>query len=1226
MASLLNWAKKRVRQVENIIGNDVIDPIQRDVLRPVGHIASEVPGFAYHNVVEPIAQTAVQAPIDIANTAYNRVIAPSFNLPNLTPIQTKPISGLSRRVGATGSLHQTLSSSAQLAAMLATGGIAGGIEKGIGITAPKLAGTIVPRIASNAALGAGFNALAATAQGAKPKDIAKSAAIGGALGGAIPVAGAGVKLGAKGVVKLNNNRLPLNDVGAVGKNIKPPSLSGGKSPKPPLTDKNIKAVELQAGQASVQKANMIHGKTPSMTARVMQNPLTPPEVSKNIGGHYIVKPNKQTLAKATAEINANPEAATARILGPQYKPTVHNHAVAMLLAEKARVADKPELMTSLLERVGNEASNPGQAIQILSQWGKSTPTGIVKYAQKVVREGHKLPDGTPTKVLTPDQAKTFGNRMEQIQKLPEGRNKNLQTAVLIKDIHSLSPPSAGSKLQNLLYYAQLLNPKTAIRNIGGNAIFGGAENVSDLVAAPVDKLTSAITGRGRQVYAPDLYGQLRAGVKGAKEAYQEAKLGVNLSGTTGQFEAYGRPPVFNNKVGRFLDKALAVELSVPDRFALSGAQYQSLKNQLRASGVDKKLLTPDKIWAAKLGKDVGVPITQDMLERAGQLGKYRTFQDNSVPAGILQGLKKTLNYRQFGGKFGGGSFVMNYPKTPGNLLARGLDFSPAGFIKTAIELAKPAFGKGFNQEQFVRSLSRTLTGSVGLVGTGAALNQLGIITGRPDPSKNANQAQKLLGLGQYKINVSALKRFIASGFSPSAAKLRPGDTQVSYDWAQPASFALTMGANINQTKGTNKGTVAKISNSLGKGAGEIVDAMNSLAEQPVLQGLQTLTGSSGAGLTQGLIQTAASAPSGFVPTLFNQINQVLNNTSRSTYSPNPLVSGVKKVEAKIPGVASSLQPQVNILGQPAERYQKGTNNLFNVFLNPAFVSKYIPNKVLDETNRLENATGETSQFPKQIKYTQKVNGKNVPLTPQQVTQLQTYIGQKASDQLGKIIDSPSYQKATDTEKVNMLSSTLTNISQAGRAVVLGNKSKLGSNARAVANNQDIILGGASSPKEKYQQALDTFNRDQSTYSGVKKDKEQQKLSRLKIQTSYSQDVLDLYGESKAKTYQYITTHNDGKKLASQLQAYDQALYNAGLTSYLKYKNGLAPSSKGYGRAGGSKSRKTPFSTTGFKTASKVKISQPKGIKVKKLAYKSSAKPKKLSVKKIPSNYLNKKLG
>lgn len=1220
MASLLNWAKKRVQQVENIVHNDVVSPINRDVVQPVSHIAQAAPGFVYHNFAEPIAQTAVQAPIDTANLIYNRAIAPTFHLPNLTPIQTKPISGLSKRVGATGSLHQTLASDAQLATMLATGGIAGGIEKGIGITAPKLAGTIVPKIASNSALGAGYNALAATAQGAKPKDIAKSAAIGGAVGGAIPIAGEGVKLGAKGTVKLAQNAKPLNEVGAVGKNVKPPSLSGGESPKTPLTDKNIKAGELQSGKASVQKANMVHGKTPSMTARVMQNELTPPQVSENIGGHYIVKPNKQTLARATAEINANPEAAVSRILGPDYKPTTHNHAVAMLLAEKARTAGNYDQMTNILERVSNEASNPGQAIQILSQWGKSTPTGIVKYAQKVVREGHKLPDGTPTKVLTADQAKTFGNRMEQIQKLPEGRNKNLQTAVLLRDIHSLSPPSAGSKLQNLLYYAQLLNPKTAIRNVGGNTIFGGAENVSDVLGAPIDKALSLITKK-RTVYAPDVLGQVKTGAKGAREATQEARLGVNLSGTTGQYEAYGRPPVFNNKVGKGLDTALAVELSTPDRFALTGAQYQSLKNQLRASGVDKKLLTPDKIWAAKQGKDVGIPITQDMLERAGELGKYRTFQDNSIPAKVFTGLKSTLNLNK---KFGAGSFVMNYPKTPGNLLARGLDFSPAGFIKTTIELGKPAFGKGFNQEQFVRSLSRAVTGSVGLVGTGAALNQLGIITGRPDPSKNANQAQKLLGLGQYKINVSALKRLIASGFSPSAAKLRPGDTQVSYDWAQPASFALTMGANINQTKGTNKGTVAKISNSLGKGAGEIVDAMNSLAEQPVLQGLQTLTGSSGAGLTQGLIQTAASAPSGFVPTLFNQINQVLDNTARSTYSPNPLVSGVKKVEAKIPGVASSLQPQVNILGQPAERYQKGTNNLFNVFLNPAFVSKYIPNKVLDETNRLENKTGETGQFPKQIKYTQKVNGKNVPLTPQQVTQLQTYVGQKASDQLGKIIDSPKYQKATDTEKVNMLSSALTNISQAGRAVVLGNKSKLGSNARAVANNQDIILGGASSPKEKYQQALDTFNRDQSTYSGVKKDKEQQKLAKLKVQSTYSQDVIDLYGESKSKTYQYLTTHNDGKKLQEQLIAYDQALYNAGLISKPKYSSGIAPSSKGYSRGG---SKKIAFSTTGFKTAGQAKAPKIKGVKVKKLASpKFSTKTKKLSVSKIPSNYLNKKLG
>lgn len=823
------------------------------------------------------------------------------------------------------------------------------------------------------------------------------------------------------------NRTLLNEVGAVGKNV--------NKVKPKVTA----------------------GATPRFTGRVKQLESTPKEVSKAMSGHYNILPNKVTMQRATQEINANPEAAVSRILGPNYKPTTHNHAVAMLLAEKARKAGNYDQMTSILERVGNEASNPGQAIQVLSQWGKSTPNGIIRYAQKVVREGHRLPDGTPTKTLTTDQAKEFGSRMEAIQRLPEGRNKQLATAKLLQDIHNLVPSSSGSKLRNMLYYAQLLNPKTAIRNVGGNIIFGTFENVSDTVGAPLDKAISGVRrafgqNAPRTVYVPNIPGQLKIGAKGAKEAYQEAKLGVNLSGTTGQYEAYGRPPAFNNIVGRKLDQALAVELSTPDRFALSGAQYQALRNQLRASGIDKKLLTPDRIWAAKLGQDAKIPITQDMLERAGELGKYRTFQDNSVPARFLSGLKSTLNLKK---DFGVGNFVMNYPKTPGNLLARGLDFSPAGFIKTTIEMGKPLFGKGFNQEQFVRSFSRALVGSGGLVGTGAALNKLGIITGRPDPSKSANAADKALGLGQYKINVSALKRFIASGLDPNAAKIRKGDTLVSYDWAQPASFALTMGANLNQTQGSPKGAVKKVGDSLGKGAGEVVDAMNSLAEQPVLQGLQTLTGSSGGGLTSGIIQTATSAPSGFVPTILNQINQLIDNKARSTYDPNPLASGVKKVEAKIPGVASTLQPQVNILGKPTERYQGGTNNPFNVFLNPAFVSKYAPNNVLNEVKRLQNTTSETSQIPKQVAYTQKVNGKNVQLSPQQVTDLQTFVGQKAGEQLSKIISSPDYKKASDGDKVTMLTSALTAISQAGRAVVLNDNKKLSKNALAAAQGFDV---------------------------------------------------------------------------------------------------------------------------------------------------------------------------
>ena len=174
-----------------------------------------------------------------------------------------------------------------------------------------------------------------------------------------------------------------------------------------------------------------------------------------------------------------------------------------------------------------------------------------------------------------------------------------------------------------------------------------------------------------------------------------------------------------------------------------------------------------------------------------------------------------------------------------------------------------------------------------------------------------------------------------------------------------------------------------------------------------------------------------------MPTLLSQINQLTDNTSRSTYDPNPAIQGVNMVKAKIPGLAQTLQPQVGTMGQANERYQGGSNNPFNVFLNPAFVGTYNADNVQKEITRLENTTGQTSQYPAIIKNTQKVNGQNIQLTPQQVTDMQSLQGQMTQEAYTKIMSEPAYARLSDTDKVKRLQNIITQANQIARSQVLG---------------------------------------------------------------------------------------------------------------------------------------------------------------------------------------------
>ena len=63
------------------------------------------------------------------------------------------------------------------------------------------------------------------------------------------------------------------------------------------------------------------------------------------------------------------------------------------------------------------------------------------------------------------------------------------------------------------------------------------------------------------------------------------------------------------------------------------------------------------------------------------------------------------------------------------------------------------------------------------------------------------------------------------------------------------------------------------------------------------------------------------------------------------------------------------------------------------------------------------------------------------LTPEQVGQYQTYVGQKAQQALNLFINDPFYQLKTDEEKAKFISSVLSDINSAAKIELFGNTPK-----------------------------------------------------------------------------------------------------------------------------------------------------------------------------------------
>lgn len=766
---------------------------------------------------------------------------------------------------------------------------------------------------------------------------------------------------------------------------------------------------------------------------VSTTPGTPDELAKGVlddaSNYYNILKNKDVVAKATQLIASSEDDA---LKLARNGTTTDANATAMLLIDKYIKSEQIGKAQQLIAEVSPRFTKQGQQIQILSLYGRLTPTGAIKYAQGIIDQANsRLPEGRKL-VLTKEAIENIARLSEPLQNMPDGRAKTVATAELMKEIASQVPSNIGKKIAAVQTIAQLLNPKTAIRNLGGNAMFNVGENLTDAIATPIDAAVSLVTGKRTKVL-PNLKVQAQGFLKGGSEGIDDAMRGIDTSGIDTQFDlpktstfADVKIPLVGDAL-RGAEKLLNIELRAPDRAFYKAAYEGSLNNQMRAAGVKEA--------------------TQEMIEQAHLDGLYRTFQDETVTTKLFTSLKKALN---LGRDFGLGDILLKYPKTPASLIQKGLDYSPVGFAKTVYEMGKPLMGNKFNQKAFVEAFSRALVGTSGLITTGAILNKLGVITGKPETDRDISAVQRSQGEGAYRINVSALKRFLLSGMNAEEAKPREGDMLINYDWIQPFAIPLSMGANIAENGLDPKKAGATIASSIEGG-------VDTIAEQPLVKGLTSALRSGSPGKI--ITDVVKNTPSSFVPGIINQINQLLDNTPRNATDPNPLQEGLNLAQAKIPGLAQKLPISYGIDGKPRERYQDGSNNAVNVFLNPAFISTLKNDPAAQEVLRIFEQSGETQQAPRLVQRSVEINGEQKKLTGEEQSQYQKYVGEKTKEIFDQLVNDPSFQSLTDEEKAKEMASILTDINTAAKVELFGhNPSKMSKGARLLLANGSYPTG------------------------------------------------------------------------------------------------------------------------------------------------------------------------
>jgi hypothetical protein len=612
------------------------------------------------------------------------------------------------------------------------------------------------------------------------------------------------------------------------------------------------------------------------------------------------------------------------------------------------------------------------------------------------------------KNLTADEVESIREFAQRVGQM-SGDAKLDSSMELQTILQTLERPTFGQKLSTAQTIAQLLNPKTIVRNALGNEMFYRVEQINKLLATPIDIARSKITGGERTItFISNNQGQYwRNWLTGAKAGWK----GVNPMGLTTAYDL--GPQAFRSKWNplTYLEKSLGATLRSFDHAGYTRAYNKSIGELATLRAINEGLSGQAKKEAiARYTREAD----ENMIQIADQYGKYATFQDNTMLSTALTKVKKGMNKVSTLGTtedFGLGDLVLKYPKTPGNLIMRALEYSPAGVVRSAHLLKSMAKTKNPAEiRDFWLSLTRAITGTGGFSLLGYALADKGILTPGGSSDYELASLEKSAGKQPHSVNISALGRFISNGFNLDKAGIEEGDTFVSYDWAQPISMAVALGTGVSQS-GKENGEL-----SLGGATkGAFDSATNTIINSSVLKGVNDFLASyPGRTMSDRIGDAAKGAVGSFVPTLSNQFRQIGDNTARTTYSPNLLPEIKNRAINRIPGLEKTLPPAYDTLGNERQTYQNDGNNLLNVFLNPSFVSKYNPSPEAKFALNAINATGDKNLAPRMAQ--KKLDGES--LTSKEYAEYQRIMGEEAKKGLTQILhyegrDSETISKAIE---------------------------------------------------------------------------------------------------------------------------------------------------------------------------------------------------------------------
>lgn len=651
-------------------------------------------------------------------------------------------------------------------------------------------------------------------------------------------------------------------------------------------------------------------------------------------------------------------------------------ALLNLAFEHKNVTDIMNLTAELAE-IGTRTAQDLQAMKLLKRMG-----GIAQlvYVQKAVAKTNQNLEkrfsgrferrGIPVPVVKINE--TMANQLAECS--TESEYKVVYEAIM-QDIANQVPSTFLDKFTAWRYMSMLLSTTTHIRNFFGNAIFLPMVRMKNVIGKAIE-LTRPKDQRTKSVVVKKAYKDF------AEKDFAEVKDLISGSGKynpSDQINEYRK--IFKTRWLEALRKFNFTALEKEDAFFLKRHYRHSLGGYLQAQGIDLNNISQKQLRKAR--------------DYAIQEALKATYRDTNKVANVLSQLSHTS---VLGNVLIEG--VMPFKKTPLNIVKRGIEYSPAGLLKTTLDGIRLLRGGTITASEWVDGLASNLTG-IGVFLLGFWLSSMGIVKAGFDDEDE--QFRKMNGEQEYSIEI------LGHSYTMS--------------WAAPMCIPFFMGSAMEEYDPDEDGDLLSAIGDIALSGFEPVLELSCLSGiNDAIQGVKYAAEGEIPGLVMHSVKSFASQ---LLPTSLGKVANLFDDTRRTTYIdktsdiPELAQEALDKLASKFPGATYTRAEYIDAWGR--EKYTGNfIERFFQQFVSPGYASTVDESKISDELRRIYKATDESGVYPDTPKKTVKIGGMDRHLSKEEYYNVATMSGQTKMNLVNEAMDHKFYDKLTDEQKAEVI--------------------------------------------------------------------------------------------------------------------------------------------------------------------------------------------------------------